>query len=208
MVEILNIVERPTHAEVLLSTGERLKLPPDAPGQFALSKGKSIDRTAYEALKEDAERYGCMQKALAYLAIRGRSAREMELYLLRKGFGPDHVREAMHGLREHGYIDDRAFAVHYINARKGKKTVGRHLLKRELFRKGVARDTVREAMSEAQAEVDDREKLYELAIARMKRLEGKKNRTAKLVYFLAGRGFGEADVRAVIERLRKEGHDL
>lgn len=205
MVAIDELTYVDTFIRLVLSTGERLRLPLEAARIFALERGKSIDHAEYSLLKEESERFLCRQKAFSYLAMRSRSSRELETYLLKKGFSGELVGRTLLDCRDAGYIDDYDYALRYIRSRSARKVVGARLLKNELSRKGVPRELVKKALAEAASNLADNDALFRLAMQRLDRLKGKRNRTAKLVFFLRQRGFDGEDIRAVIERLRREG---
>lgn len=205
MIAIDELTYVDTHIRVALSTGERLKLPFEAARIYGLERGKSIDHMEYGQLKDESERFICRQRAMAYLAMRSRSSRELEAYLHKKGFSGELIGQTLLDCRDAGYIDDYDFALRYIRSRASSRVVGARLLKSELSKKGVPRELVKKALEEAASSLADGDALHRLAVQRLDRLKGKKNRTAKLVFFLRQRGFDGEDIRAAVDRLRREG---
>ncbi len=205
MIILDSITYKENYIIAVVSTGESIPLPVESLKIYALSKGKVIDPVEYRELKEESDRFSCRRKALHYLSIRARSSREMENYLLKKGFSKDHIREVVLHLKENGYIDDLDFSLRYISYRKSSKAVGRHLLKSELYKKGIAREIINKAMAETGSPETDREAAYQLAVKKVHTIAKSKNRMGKLVLFLRRRGFDEADIRGVIIRLKSEG---
>ena len=129
--------------------------------------------------------------ALALLAARSRSRLELEERLLKKGFSPGDVAEALAELEKKGYLDDRRFAVSWARWRLSGKPMGRARLRQELKAKGLSNEDIEEALKEAYAEADEL-KLALMALER--KLQGFKGldpekRRQKLFRFLKRRGF-------------------
>ncbi len=204
MASILNIKYTDNFIKVDLDTGESLKLSPEIFSMYSLAGGKILEDTLYQQLKEESVRFACREKALNYLAIRSRSYLEMQTYLRKKDFPKNIIQEILNGLRDRGYIDDYEYALRFINFKKKAKVVGANSLKRDLFKKGINRDLIKKAIKESGSDTVDADEIYELALKKFKRLENKKNRTAKLIYFLKQRGFEEAAIRSALDRLKIE----
>ncbi len=186
---------------VEFDSGEVMKIPCGAAGPFRLEAGKTVDADEYTQMKAESQRHQSKKKALDYLAICPRSAKEMERYLSRKGFDHDLVREIVEGLRGAGYLDDADYAARYIANRCGKKLIGKNLLTNELLKRGVARDVIRDALREAGPLLSSFDDVLALAEKKYAGMKDKKNGLAKLAYFLRGRGFDPELVARVIDRV-------
>jgi len=204
MARILKVQHLERHVRVELDNGEKLLIPHSVAGMYRLEAGREPGPEEYLQLKEESSLHTCWNKSLGYLAIRARSAREIEMYLSRKAFSGDVIHKTMDRLREAGLIDDFDFAVRYIKAKMKRKAMGKNLLIRELNAKGISREILRRAIHEAGADVVDIERVYETALAKYHSLEGKKNRFSRLSFFLAQRGFDGETVKRVLERIRKD----
>ncbi|MBN2403753.1 MAG: RecX family transcriptional regulator [Spirochaetes bacterium] len=204
MPQVINIKYADSFIKVDLDTGESLKLAPEIFSMYSLSVEKILDGPLYQQLKEESVRFLCKEKALNYLATRSRSYLEMQTYLRKKDFPKNIIQEILNGLRDRDYINDYEYALRFINYKKKSKVIGTNSLKRDLFRKGISRDLIKKAIKETGADSVDPDEIFELALKKYKKLEGKKNRTAKLVYFLRQRGFEESAIRPVLDRLKIE----
>jgi regulatory protein len=204
VITISNIKIFTDHLSVELDNGEKLALPHQAGEMYRLVTGKIIDFTEYAQLKEESQRYQCKIKALNYLAVRMRSASEMERYLYKKGFAHDAVREVLHGLNESGYIDDSEYALHFINSKLNKKLVGKHLLASELQKKGISRAVIKQALKESEHRYSNIDEIYETALKKYDMLKNKKNGILKLAFFLQRRGFESEIVNIIISRISRK----
>lgn len=132
-----------------------------------------------------------VRAALALLAARSRSRRELEERLLKKGFSPGDVAEALTELEKKGYLDDRRFALSWAKGRLSGKPMGRARLRQELKTKGLRDEDIEEALKEVYAETDE---LQLALMASERKLQGFKGlepekRRQKLFRFLKRRGF-------------------
>ncbi len=110
-------------------------------------------------------------KALKFLSYRPRSTREVEQHLLYKRKGKSEMeeeselelknykkstQEAIEFLVKHKQIDDRQFALWWIEGRRKFKKTGDQVIKQELFAKGIGKELVEELLAE---NIEDPEKL-------------------------------------------------
>jgi len=95
-----------------------------------------------------------LTQAFNYLSYRSRSVNEMEQYLRRKGHPPETVRGVLQRLVDLHYLDDATFALGWVEGRRRAGGRGPHLLRSELRKKGVARETAERAIEDAAGEQD------------------------------------------------------
>lgn len=111
------------------------------------------------------------ERALAYayrlLAYRARSVGEMEDRLLRRGFSSSVVGKTLDALKEHGYLDDGEFARAWIRDRIEQGRYGRRRIARDLKRKGIEGEILREALEEGFRNVEERETAMGIARSRL-----------------------------------------
>jgi len=203
-MKITEIFYRETHSSIVLENGEKYSLSFDLVSRLKLSSGMDLSDGEYEVLRHESEGFDCWRKALNYLAMRMHSSYEMKIYLTRKKFQPEIIDDVVGRLKQLDYIDDHDFALRFIGAKLRKKAVGSGILRRELFKKGIDRETIELVMNESGACDTDMQRLYELAEKKYAALEGKKNRLQKLSGFLYQRGFTSDEVRLTVERIRKD----
>ncbi len=86
--------------------------------------------------------------ALDLLALRQRTTREMESKLRAKGYPEEIIEELVSRLVRVGYLDDRRFAVSWVEERIRTRPSGRMLLRVELSRKGVGPNIIAEVLRE------------------------------------------------------------
>ncbi|MBM7582472.1 regulatory protein [Caldicoprobacter guelmensis] len=147
------------------------------------------------------------QKALKYLGFRARTQKEVDEYLKRKGFGEEVIEKAIEKLKEYGFIDDRAFALSWINSRMRNNPKGRAVIAFELRQKGVEGGIIDEVMAsipnKQEEEVANRlaQKYYD----KYKEMD-EGERVHKTVQALARRGFDWELIHKIMNRLTRELH--
>lgn len=141
------------------------------------------------------------QRALERLARRDHTEREMERLLAAEGYPAEEVAGALETLRQRRYLDDPGLARRYARSRLESHGLGRHRIRQDLRRKGVADGLAERAIAAALREVPEAEALDGVArrywrqharVASSRRLRG-------LYALLLRRGF---PALLVAERLR------
>lgn len=95
----------------------------------------------------------CYQKAVQLLAIRPHFRRELAAKLRQRGFPGGEIDEALDRLTGQGYLDDRAAARSFVEARLAKGE-GRARLTAELAKRGAPEEAIAEALAELTPEDD------------------------------------------------------
>lgn len=106
-----------------------------------------------------------VEKSLKFLSYRPRSRKEVEQHLLQKQYVArkgqeeselesktykDSIKKAIDFLIEKKQIDDKQFAIWWIEGRRKFKKAGDQVIKQELFAKGVDKQLVEELLEENQ----------------------------------------------------------
>lgn len=174
----------------------------------ALALGAYVSTTQVAVLLQAEERQSALQVALSYLSYRERSEREVRRHLQDKGYARETVDTVVERLHAYHYLDDGVFAVSWIENRRRFRPRGERLLRSELLQKGVEREVVEQALSDAGGD--------ELALARA--AAEKKLKTVRaadeptfrrrLGGFLLRKGFDHEVVQQVVGELwRQHGLD-
>lgn len=175
----------------------------------ALHVGNTLTVEDQERLLEADAPYRARERALALLAVRERSRREVGLRLQSAGFHPEVVADTVDWLEKLGYLDDRRFVERYASEKLAQGW-GERRVRAELLRKGVERQVVDEglgATTEARAGgVQDLEAVTSLARRRFAGQFAMDPETGKrrLAGFMARRGYDWDAIRAVAGILASE----
>ncbi len=147
-----------------------------------------------------------LKRALAaagrLLSFRPRSERELKLKLTQKGFDAATVAASLKYLKEHGLVDDAAFARYWAENRTTFSPRSQRLVQLELRQKGVTAE-VAEEMS---GEVDDEAAAYAAGAKRASRLDisDYEEFRRRLGEYLRRRGFGYDVINRSVKRLWQE----
>ncbi len=172
--------------------------------RFGLQVGDAIDAEALSAVADQDALARATESALVYLAYRPRTEQEVRTRLRRAGHSHEVIAQVMAKLHEWRYLDDADFARRWVENRTEHKPRGRRLLQQELRQKGVAAETAREVI--ADAEVDEAAAAEILARKRLASYAGDDPQAVrrKLSSYLARRGYGYDVVRGAVERVLGE----
>jgi regulatory protein len=150
----------------------------------------------------EAKPYGSpYEAAVQFLATRPRSVAEIRRHLHGKRYDDEAIDGAIDKLRAQRYIDDLDFAKYWVEQRSRFRPKGDRALVSELINKGVARDTIDEALGEMppESEADRARRAVARQLTRWESL-APGDRKRKIHAFLAQRGFGYDVIDEVIAR--------
>ncbi len=180
-------------------------------GEFRLAAGRAIDAVAASALSQGVRRLSVFDQAVAMLARRPRSSRDLRLRLLRGGAVEADVAAALERLQRLGLQNDAEFARHLAETRAAAGGVSKRRLQQELRRQGLPPDVSTGAVSAALDSVGLDEESSALAAARkrMRALGGLDRTVAKrrLYAFLARRGYDSTLIARVTRDVLGVGDD-
>jgi len=169
--------------------------------------GVVVDDRLAARLNEANELTAAYDRALNLLAIRARSARELQRRLVQKGVTAERADRVIAKLREAGLIDDADFA-RQLTRSKMSAGASRHRVHQELFKRGVPREVADEAVEQVVEEdgLSDAESIERIARKKWRTLDGldEPTRRRRLFAFLARRGFASDDVSRVVRQLAGE----
>jgi regulatory protein len=139
------------------------------------------------------------------LARAPRSVRELRRRLLLKGEPEAEIDAAIARLTSAGLLDDAAYARAFVRSKVSSQGFSRRRLQQELAKRGVARDIADAAISEVlrDDEVDEAANIDRAARKKMRGLQklDEETQRRRLYAYLARRGYGIDEVRAVVARM-------
>ena len=172
--------------------------------------GRRAKRTApggRSAADADDPEAAAREICLRLLSFSPRTRAQLADALRRKGVADDVAERVLGRYTEVGLIDDAAFAQAWVQSRHAGRSLGRRALAAELRQRGVADDTVKEAVEELAPEQEE-SAARELVAKRMAATRGLDpvKRTRRIVGVLARKGYsGGLAYQLVREALEKEG---
>ncbi len=166
-----------------------------------LEEGQPIDMDDYDNWLMVRQYRHVLDRAVAFLASRARSRKEIEDKLLRCGYRPCTVEMVLYKLETENLLDDADFARQWVEARVNRK-LGRSRIAQELRRKGISADDAEAALEsiDPDDQLSAATALVEKALARTKSGEDPRKTASRITAMLARRGFGYDVAREAISR--------
>ena len=115
--------------------------------KFNLLTKKTLEKTELEKIKTFNEEIKCYKKSLKYLSLRLRSKNELEKYLKRFKFENKDIKKTIKRLTEEGYLNDKNFAIAYLNTQLALTNKGPLKIKEELLSHEISEDIIFEVLA-------------------------------------------------------------
>ena len=144
-------------------------------------------------------------RAVRYLARFDRTAAQVERFLTSKGASSTQIKQVVSRLSALRYLDDRAYAIRWVETSMARRPIGREGLKSELLTKGLSEALAEEVVGDALQDVDE-ETLARRALQRQRR-QGRRFRPWEMASFLRQRGFAEETIERIISARTTEGRE-
>ncbi|MBA7638559.1 Regulatory protein RecX [subsurface metagenome] len=153
----------------------------------------------------DDEGQRAREAAFRLLAVRARSARELQQRLRQKRFPPKIIDQVIDDLQAKGYQSDEEFARLYAREKWNNSGWGPARVRRELRAKGIAQELTDQVVDETYADVDLAEAVLSLAQKRWHTTKGlpTETRRRRAVSFLQRRGYDWETINRVLDRVRE-----
>ncbi|WP_044741779.1 recombination regulator RecX [Anoxybacillus sp. B7M1] len=138
--------------------------------EFRLKKGMEVDEFTFQEIVYADEVKKAYQIALHFLSYRMRSEQEVVNHLKKKGKTEAVIRDVLHELRKHQYVNDEEFAHAYVQTQIKTTLKGPAVIRRELEGLGIAEDLIEQALLllTEDRQLEAAKKLYEKAMKQTK----------------------------------------
>ena len=182
-------IEVEGHSPFVLYKGEVFR--------YHIEKDREISPEIYREIIEEVLTKRAKLRALHLLEQGDRTKKDLEEKLLKNGYPPEAVEAALAYVESFHYIDDKRYALSYIQNQSGRK--GRARIQMELRRKGVPQEYIDQAFQEMEEETDTEAVIREL-VQKKRRGQGPmdEKEKQKLYGFLLRRGFSTSDILSVL----------
>lgn len=202
-VTLLSVRRVHSRAMLTLSSGETLVMPRAMLKERPYRGGMPFDRASHEAFLRDRAYPFAMEKAVALLAMRARTERELRESLRLAAYPEPVIERVIERMNEAGYIDDTDFAKNWA-ASLASKGLGARRIGMELRQKGVGQETIEATLSEI-----DEDDLWEGALQSARKASRGKDLSSpsdkqKIAAALLRRGYDYATARRAIAALLEE----
>jgi len=155
-----------------------------------------------EALSRSNSFQRCLNAAVHYLSYRPRSEAELRKRLHQRGFDIGNVEAVTTRLKEHGLVNDMAFAQFWKDDRESFSPRSQWLTKLELRQKGVASDIIDQSVNT----IDDNDSAYRAIQSKVRSLiySDYQSFHRRLGEYLKRRGFSYEVIEHAVERMWQE----
>lgn len=175
--------------------------------RYHIEEDKDLSMETYREILEEVLIKRAKLRTLRLLEQGDRTKKGLENKLEQNGYPPEAVEEAIVYAESFHYIDDKRYAVNYIQNQRGCK--GRARIMMELRNKGVSQEDIDFAFQETEEGADTRERVREL-IRKKRKSQGtmEEKERQKLYGFLMRRGFASSDILSVLRESAGEWTDI
>ena len=175
--------------------------------RYHIEEDKDLSMETYREILEEVLIKRAKLRTLRLLEQGDRTKKGLENKLEQNGYPPEAVEEAIAYAESFHYIDDKRYALNYIQNQRGCK--GRARIMMELRNKGVSQEDIDFAFQETEEGADTRERIREL-IRKKRKSQGtmEEKERQKLYGFLMRRGFASLDILSVLRESAGEWTDI
>lgn len=201
LVKKLETLEkRPNEIKVFFDDESSYILSLDTLAKFVLYEGKEVENAELEDILSHSFQKRLQEKAINYISYSPRTEFQVRKYLDKhckkyniEGYNIEGIIE---NLKEFKYIDDKEYAINFINSRLKNKPRGKRLLQIELYSKGIDKELALEVIEDLLC--DDFSVMKKLYLKKYGD-EKLKIEDKKKISFLQRKGFSWDDISKLIK---------
>ena len=165
----------------------------------SLKVGMDIDKEKLKEIAKEKDYLDALNKATNYISKNIKTKKQLNTYLLGKGFDKEAVDRVIEKLIEYNYVNDKDYAKRYIESTSSYQGV--NLVKYKLMMKGLRKEVVENLYEEL--DVNSQDNAYRIAIKHIKDKERTKENLSKTYRYLISKGFTYDDANYAIDRLKE-----
>ena len=166
---------------------------------FHLKEQESVPEELISEIEAKVLKKRAVKYAMHLLQKKDYTVKELTDKLLHAGYSERCSAWALEYVSSYGYVDDRKYAVRYLEAYSDRKSMRK--MQMELRQKGISDEIFAEAREEAEVEdAQDTLRYFAEKKARSLDLSQEKDRQ-KLLRFLVGRGFSFTAAKEAVEEI-------
>ncbi|MDT3696533.1 MAG: regulatory protein RecX [Ignavibacterium sp.] len=172
-----------------------------------LKKDDEISEDRFAFLIESNISYYIKKKALSFLARRAHTEKELFLKLKAKSYDEGLIKSVIKELRNLSFIDDREFAVQFVNEKSFRNKWGRLKIKSALISRGINHKIIDQVLSASRLKELESQQINELAVKKYsilkKRETDEKKIFQKLISFLLSKGYDYDSASNTVKKIIK-----
>ncbi len=171
--------------------------------RLGLYEKEHITLSELEELKNSILLNKAISEGINHISYKLRTGLEVKDKLLAKGYDENTAEASVAKLINRGYINDREYALKYINEKLKLKLVSRRLIIHELEQKGIRRAIITDSLDKSDY---NEEPIIEKIISKKYGKSDLRDEKAlnKAYAFLINKGFSYDKVKEVLDRIKAE----
>jgi|MTBAKSStandDraft_2_1061841.scaffolds.fasta_scaffold00477_25 regulatory protein len=166
-----------------------------------LYQGKEVTEEFLEEIRRIEIEERLHSRVLALVSRYRKSEKEVERYIVDRGYSPELARREILRLRDYGFVDDPELVKDYLRYNEKESL---RALRFKLIRKGIPGELFDRIASEFPLEEREEQALERAAVKKYRSVKGKKEWRAALFRYLMGKGFDSGRINALLDRMEKE----
>lgn len=167
---------------------------------YKLKEYDEISQEKYDEIMNNVIMTKARESAVRFLGYRARSKKEIREKLREKEYSDDVIEKTIEFLEKYNYVNDKQFAIKYMNDKIKLKGNGVNKIKYELRQKGIDDEILDEVFVDTyDDELEKAIKLLEKKVKCIDELDYKAKQ--KLSTYLNGRGYSYDIIKASIKHI-------
>jgi regulatory protein len=194
IVKIEKIKFKKNMFKLFFDNSENLMVFADTIVKFCLRTEIEISESEYEDIVSYNKLNSVMSAALVLISKRSYSSKTLYERLIQKGYESLNAAKAVKRLEELNYVNDEKFSKGYATY-LSQKVKGEFVIKAELEKQGISKDSVQNALESIRMELEPYEQIIKILKTKFKKFNSKdKNEVRRAVAFFLRRGFPSEDI--------------
>jgi len=199
---VASLKKKNNDVEILFEDGSTIIVDYNVVVSNGIRKNDNLSEEKIKYLLDRSEINKIKKYAFRFLGIRNHSSFEIKLKLLKKNFPKELVDIAVKELIDNAFINDRNYALQYLEEKIAKGKSGPNKIKSELIKRGISREIIKEIFTQ----VDNSyslETAFKLALKKLKSLKETDitKSKQKIFLFLHSKGFDTEVISKVLSKL-------
>ncbi|HOO59017.1 MAG TPA: RecX family transcriptional regulator [Candidatus Mcinerneyibacteriales bacterium] len=166
-----------------------------------LYKGKEVTAEFLEEIRRIELEERLHSRVLALVSRYRKTEKEVERYILERGYSVELARQEVSRLREYGFVDDAELVKDYLRYNEKESL---RALRFKLTRKGIPGDLFDRIAAEFPLADREEKALERAAEKKYRSVKGKQEWREALFRYLMGKGFDAGQINALLDRMEKE----
>lgn len=162
--------------------------------KYRLKAGMHIEKEKLDEIQLETEKSQALDKAMTHLSASMKTRKQMNDFLVKKGYTEAVINYVLERLEYHKLVDDYAYCRAYVQSIKGK---GKRALEADLIKRGADKSAIQTALDETE---EDGEEAVAVLEKYMRGKPSDKQTLYKGFKYLLSKGYGYETAKTALER--------